>query len=79
MRSRQATNGLHGELGRVAGDPDADEAGVGGHIVHAVGDDLAELLILEVVHVHPLRVALGTMISFFIFVSTETTGCCRLI
>ena len=55
-----ATNG---KLGRVARDPDADEAGVGGHIVHAIGDDLAELFILEVVHVHALRVALGTIIS----------------
>jgi hypothetical protein len=57
-----ATNGLLGKLGRVARDSDADEAGVGGHIVDAVGDDLAELFILEFVHVHALRVALGTII-----------------
>ena len=38
-------------------------SGVGGHIVHAIGHDLAELLVLEVVHVHALRIAFGTIIS----------------
>ena len=52
-----------GELGRVAGDPDADEAGVGGHIVDAIGHDLAELLVLEVVHVHALRIAFRTIVG----------------
>ena len=66
-----ATNGLHGKLGRVARDPDADEAGVGGHIVHAIGDDLAELFILEVVHVHALRVALGTTSEIEVWSSSE--------
>src|SRR5262252_1610274 len=31
-----AADRLHGELGGVAGDPDADEAGIGGHIIHAI-------------------------------------------
>src|SRR5580700_5648806 len=80
-----AADRLHGELGGVAGDPDADESGVGGHIVHAIGHHLAELLVLEVVHVHALRIAFGTIISSailevanqsFFLVSTEMTGCC---
>ena len=58
-----ATDRLHGELGGVAGDPDADESGVGGHIVYAVGHDLAEALVGEVVHVHALRIAFGAIIS----------------
>src|SRR5215470_5975582 len=58
-----AADRLHGELGGVAGDSEADEAGIGGHIVHAVGHDLAELLVLEVVHVDALRVALRTIIG----------------
>ena len=47
-----AADRLHGELGSVARNPDADEACIGGHIVHPIGHDLAELLILEVVYVH---------------------------
>jgi hypothetical protein len=63
MRSSQQRIDWHGELGGVAGDPDADESSVGGHIVHAIGHDLAELLVLEVVHVHALRIAFGTIIG----------------
>jgi hypothetical protein len=58
-----ATDRLHGELGRVARDPDADEANVGGHIVHAIRYDLAELLVLEIVHVHAPRIAFRTIIG----------------
>ena len=58
-----ATDRLHGELGGVAGDPDADEAGIGGHIVHAIRHDLAELLVLEVVYVHAPRVAFRAIIG----------------
>ena len=58
MRSSQQHR-WHGELGGVAGDPDADEFGVGGHIVYTIGHDL----VLEVVHVHALRIAFGTIIS----------------
>ena len=63
MRSRQQRIGLNGELGRVARDPDADEAGVGGHIVDAIGHDLAEFLVLEVMHVHPPWLAFRAIIG----------------
>src|SRR5215467_484276 len=43
-----AADRLHGNLGGVARDSDADETGIGGHIVHPIGHDFAELLILEV-------------------------------
>jgi hypothetical protein len=39
-RARASTGSTARELGGVAGDPDADEAGIGGHIRH----DLAKLL-----------------------------------
>jgi hypothetical protein len=42
-----AVDRLHGELGGVARDPDADEASIGGHIVHPIGHDLTDLLVLE--------------------------------
>jgi TolB-like protein len=58
-----AADRLHGELGGVARDPDADEAGIGGHIVHPIGHDLAELLILEVVDVHAQWGAFRTIIG----------------
>ncbi len=54
---------LHGELGGVARDPDADEAGIGGHIVHPIEHDLAELLIFEVVDVHAQWGAFRTIIG----------------
>ena len=44
-----ATNRMHSELGGVAGDPDADPPGIGGHIVYAIGHHLTELLDHEVV------------------------------
>ena len=58
-----ATDRLHSELGGVAGDPDADEAGIGGHIVYAIRHHLAELLVLEVVYVHAPRVAFRAIIG----------------
>jgi hypothetical protein len=58
-----ATDRRHGELSRITRDPDADEAGVGGHIVHAIRHDLAELLVLEVVYVHPLGIAFRAIIG----------------
>src|ERR1700682_5267249 len=45
-----AADRRHGKLGGVARVPDADEAGVGGHIIRPIRHDLAELLVLEVVH-----------------------------
>jgi hypothetical protein len=58
-----AADRLYGELGRVARDPDADEAGVDGHIVDAIGHDLAEFLVLEVMHVHPPWLAFRAIIG----------------
>jgi hypothetical protein len=54
---------LHGELGGVACDPEADEAGIGEHVVHPIGHDLAALLILEVVDLDAPRLAFWTIIS----------------
>src|SRR5574337_2141811 len=51
------------ELRRVAGDPDADEAGVGAYVVRTVGRHLAGLLVLEVVHLHAPWIALGPIVS----------------
>ena len=58
-----AADRRHGELGGVAGDPDADEAGVGGHIIHPLRHDLAELLVLEVMHVHAPWLAFRAIIG----------------
>src|SRR4029077_4251774 len=74
---------LHRELGRVVRDADADPADVGGRVVDAMRHHLAQLLVLEVVHVHVQRVAFGPIIctavlelpiSSFFLVSTEMTG-----
>src|SRR5674476_863742 len=43
--------GRNRERGGVVVGPDADPAGVGGHVIDAVGDGLAELLIREVMDV----------------------------
>jgi hypothetical protein len=58
---------LHRELGSIARDPNADEAGIGGHIVHAIGYDFAEFLVLEVVHVYALWPAFGAIICSTVF------------
>jgi hypothetical protein len=47
------------ELGGVVRDADADPAGIGDGIVDAVWNDLAFLLVLEVVHVDVDRATLG--------------------
>ena len=54
---------MHCELGGVARNSDADEAGIGGHIVDPIGHDLTELPVLEVVHVHAPWIAFRTIIS----------------
>src|SRR5229473_7018036 len=56
-------DGRHRELGRVVRDADADPARICGNVIHAVGRDLAELLILEIVHFHALGIALGPPIA----------------
>src|SRR5665811_990219 len=45
--------GRNRDLGRVVVGPDADPAGARGHVIDAVGDGLAELLIGEDVHGFP--------------------------
>ena len=51
------------ELCRIARDPDADPACIGADVVHAIGRHLAEFLVLEVVHLHASRIALGPIVS----------------
>jgi len=58
-----AADRRHGKLGGVAGDPDADEAGIGGHIIHPIRHNLAELLVLEVGHVDAPRIAFRTIVG----------------
>jgi hypothetical protein len=50
---------LHGERGGVVVDPDRDPADVGGQVVDAVRDGLAQLGVFEVVHVDLLGGPLG--------------------
>ena len=62
---------LHSELRRVARNSDADPTFVGGHIVHAVGCDLAEVLVLEVVHFHAFRITFGVIIGATVLVVAD--------
>ena len=66
-----ATDGGDRELGRIGIDADADEADVGGDVVNAVGHDLAKLLVLEIVDLHALRIALGTIIRAAVLVVAD--------
>lgn len=50
-------DGVHGERGGVVVDPDRYPAGVVGDVVDAVGVDLAEVFVGEVVDVDPFRLA----------------------
>jgi len=79
-----ATNGSDRELSGIAVDPDTHPSRIGADVVHPVRHDLAEFLVLEVVHLHALRITLRTIIgatvlviaiSSFFLVSTEMTGC----
>jgi hypothetical protein len=53
------TNRVDSELRGVVVDPDVHPALIGGYVVYPIGDRLAELLVLEVVHAHQLGLALG--------------------
>ena len=74
----------HGELGGVVVMPTLTQPALAVDIVHAIGHDLAEFLVLEVVHVHApadrpsgrqsVPPFLKLPISSFFFVSTEMTG-----
>ena len=50
---------LDGEFGRAGGDPNADPALVSHHFVDTIRGNLAEGLVLEIMHLHALRIALG--------------------
>ncbi len=52
-----AADGGHGERGGVVVGADGHPAGVGGDVVDPVRDRLAQLLVREVVSLHPLRVS----------------------
>jgi hypothetical protein len=54
---------LHGELGGIAGDADADETGVAGLIVHTIGRHLTELFVDEIMHIHGVRVTFWPIIG----------------
>ena len=54
-----ADDRVDGELGGIAGDPDADPALVRRQIVDAVRDRMSELLVLEVMTANLDRPALG--------------------
>ena len=56
---------MHGELRGITGDAHADESNVGGEIIDAVRHNLAELFVLEVVHVYALRIQAGIALSHF--------------
>ena len=49
--------------GRVVRDADADPSSIGRDVVDAIGRDLAELLVLEVVHFHAPRITLRPPIA----------------
>src|SRR3954449_333627 len=56
-------DGVDRELGGVAGHAEADPAAVVGQIIDAVGHDLAELLVLEVMDLGPPRLAFGAVLG----------------
>ena len=56
-------DGLDRELRGITGDADADEASVGRHVVDAVRHDLAQVLVLEVVHGDAQRIALRPIVG----------------
>jgi hypothetical protein len=62
-RSKDRATRASSQGGAGGCDPEADEAGIGEHVVHPIGHDLAALLILEVVDVDAPRLAFWTIIS----------------
>jgi hypothetical protein len=66
-----AADRLHSELGGVVRDPDADETGIGGHIVHTVRHDFAELLVRKVMHVDAPWLALGAISSSVLEIANQ--------
>ena len=70
-RLEPAANGGDGELGRVAGDADADPARIARHIIDAVRHDLAQRLVLEIVDLHAPRITLGPIVGAAVFVVAD--------
>src|ERR1039457_1718962 len=66
-----AADGLHGELGCVARDPNADKASIGGHIIYAIGSDLAEFLVFKVVRVYPTWITFRAIVGSAILVVAD--------
>src|SRR5208282_1225493 len=65
------------ELGRVAGDAEADPTRISGNIVNAIGRDLAELLVLEVVHFHAFGFTLRPPVAAGVAVIADQFLCNR--
>jgi hypothetical protein len=57
---------VDGELGGVAGDADAHPAAVIGQVIVVVGYHLAQVLLFEIMHLGPARLAHGTVIRPFV-------------
>jgi hypothetical protein len=56
------------KLSRVACDPDAHPPCIGANVVHAIRYDLAEFLVLEVVHLHALWIAFRAIVGATVLV-----------
>ena len=70
-RVEPAADGGDGELSRVACDPDAHPPCIGANVVHAIRHDLAELLVLEVVHLHAPRIAFRAIVGATVLVVAD--------
>src|SRR6266851_1843822 len=62
-RVQPAADGGDGKLSRIACDPDAHPPCIGANVVHAIGHDLAELLVLEVMHLHASRITFRAIVG----------------
>jgi hypothetical protein len=62
-RVEPAADGGDGKLSRVACDSDTHPPCIGANVVRAIRHDLAEFLVLEVVHLHPPRIAFGAIVG----------------
>src|SRR5471030_1665038 len=66
-----ATNRIDGELRRVMVDAKTNPAGIGCHVIDAVGRYLAEGLVDEVVRLHQIGTALGSVIAATVLVLAD--------
>jgi hypothetical protein len=70
-RFAPALDAVDGELRRVVIDADADIAGVGGDVVDAVRNRLAQFLVDEVMHVDLVGTAFGAIVGTGVFVFAD--------